>query len=193
MTKSDRFRRLAARFLPVGLAMGGAVAMLSALSTPAAGQFFPRPYIYGGYYSGPIAAPIPRRDVGLSTAEIFEDLRDRGFRPLGVASRRPDVIVIDAIDPRRQPVRLIVDIYDGEILQRFAREADTALAPQPLNPDARKRKAEKPSPEADKLAELPAPPRRPADGSIATSPRPAPVAPARNPSEWLPPELARPQ
>ncbi|MGL5446257.1 MAG: hypothetical protein ACRDBL_02990, partial [Rhabdaerophilum sp.] len=89
--------------------------------------------------------------------------------------RRPDVYVIEGISPRREPVRLIVDAYDGEILERFSRgRAAAALAPLPTPPMRR------PNVEAPKSS----PPPK------VAGPSPAPGAPATlarpRPSDWAP-------
>ncbi len=180
-----------ARTLGTLTGMAGGAALLLGLAGEASAQFFPRPFLYGGYYSGPVVVPVPRGPIGLGIAEIFEDLRDRGYRPLGVASRREDVVVIDAIGPRNQPVRLIVDAYDGEILERFARQGDPARTLPGGALEPRKRDHARPpgnteARETDtRLAEVPVPPRR-ATGQPAPGTRPAPVAPARDPSLWAP-------
>lgn len=196
--------------------IAGLLALLAGFgASEAAAQFYPRPFVYGGYYSysGPIVIPEPRRPVGSSVAHIFEDLRDQGFRSLTLSGRRPDVLVVDAIAPNRQPVRLIVDAYDGEILERYARQAAAPLAPRgpgSLGPDIRAPREAPPGtggfmaePRSSRSTEVgngtatPLPPRRqdnvaqgpnnaaPAIGSPNAA-RPAPVAPARDPSLWAP-------
>lgn len=179
--------------------MAGLAGLLAAMTgfaaTEASAQYYPRPFFYGGYYSGPIVVPVPRRPVGTSVGDIFEDLRDQGYRSLTLSGRRPDILVVDAIDRNRQPVRLIVDAYDGEVLERFQRDAGTP-APRgtaALNPDPRlPRETPRARPEtpAGETAN-PLPPRRPdavaqGPGSGAATGRPAPVAPARDPSLWAP-------
>ncbi len=68
--------------------------------------------------------PAPRyrieRDRRLHPSIIVDELEDRGFRNLVVVARRPDVYVIEGVSPRTGAVRLVVDAYDGEILQRDA-------------------------------------------------------------------------
>jgi hypothetical protein len=173
------------------------IATSALVATPAEAQYFPRPYLYGGFYSAPIVAPLPRRPVGMAAEDIIDELESRGYRAVTIAHRRRDVVVVDALDPRRQPVRLVVDAFDGEILERFARQGrdgegarDVTGLPAPggtsqgLNPDMQRR-------ERNRVAEIPTPPRRPAgDAVVAPGTRPAPVAPARPSSEWLPADLA---
>ncbi|OYU49748.1 MAG: hypothetical protein CFE31_05185 [Rhizobiales bacterium PAR1] len=172
-------------------ALAAGIGLMAAMTGSASAQFYPRPFLYGGYYAGriEIPAPMPRQPETLDTSEIMDDLAQQGYRPVGVVSRRADVVIVDAISPRNTPVRLVVDAYDGEILERFARESDPS---RPLNgPDARKRDQVKaPKPET-RVAEIPLPPRRPAAGAATLTPsvsaqRPAPVAPARDPSQWAP-------
>jgi hypothetical protein len=188
------------------LGLAGGALLLSGIFAPASAQFFARPF-FGGFY-GPVVvpAPVPRAPIGIGAMAVLGELEDRGFRDLTIVARRPDVFVIDAVDPRRQAVRLIVDAYDGEILERFARERDTAArapdarrdAPRAIRPEGARpddRAAEKsPEKSPEKLAEPPVPPRRPALAAAPAvappaarpAPRPAPVAPARDPSEWAP-------
>jgi len=171
-------------------------------ATEASAQFYARPFFYGGYYSGPIVVPVPRRPIGVSVGDVFDDLRDQGYRGLTLSGRRPDVLVIDAIDRNRQPVRLIVDAHDGEVLERFVRDVGIPAPSRgtaALNPDMRpgrdilSREAPRTSrPDSSAGdATTPLPPRRPDSvaqlpGSGAATGRPAPVAPARDPSLWAP-------
>jgi hypothetical protein len=174
--------------------MAGAL-LLAGLASPAAAQVFFRPFYHGGYYEGPIHAPVPRRSVGIGALGVLEELQDRGYRSLTIVNRRADVFIVDAIDPRRQRVRLIVDAYDGEILERFVRERETGpREASPLTVEPRRREQARP-PKVEtgdgKVAEIPIPPRRPDTGALAPAPspsinRPAPVAPARDPSTWAP-------
>ncbi len=127
----------------------------------------------------------------------MEDLRDQGFRQITLSGRRPDVLIVDALDRNRRPVRLIVDAYDGEILERYARDAGLAHAtPRACLLKhacrAKPRVQTGPKPTLANPA-TPLPPRRP-DG-MAQAPagsanplngRPAPVAPARDPALWAP-------
>lgn len=185
-----------ARISTAGAVLAGGIALIAGTlgsATGALAQYYPRPHVYGGFFGGPVylAPPVPRRPVGLGASDIFEELADRGYRAIGVAARRPDVFVIDAIDSRNQQVRLVVDAYDGEILERFARPGDPSRSPAPLPSDPRRREQVK-VPKADtKVAEIPMPPRRPGAASPSSSGplpalRPAPVAPARNPADWAP-------
>lgn len=175
--------------------LAGALA-LAGLTVPAAAQFFARPIFGGFYHSGPLYAPVPRGDVGIGALAVIEDLRDQGYRQVSIAARQPDVFVVDAVSPRGQPVRLIVDAYDGEILERMARNVaaaspesrrrDPALPPRGDSPAQPRSETLRPD---GRVAGLPIPPRRPgqpAEAARVSPQRPAPVAPARNPADWAP-------
>jgi len=182
-----------ARISTAGAALAGGIALMAGAlggTTDALAQYYPRPHVYGGFFGGPayLTPPVPRRPVGLGAADILEELADRGYRPIGVAARRPDVFVIDAIDSRNQQVRLVVDAYDGEILERFAHQGDPSRT---LPPDPRRKDQAKTQKSDTKVAEIPMPPRRPGATTAPSSApmpalRPAPVAPARSPADWAP-------
>jgi hypothetical protein len=190
---------LSRRSTRISLVLAGAC-LLAGLAAPASAQVFFRPFYHGGYYEGPVYAPVPRRNTGIGALAVLEELQDRGYRAVTIVGRRPDVFVVDAIDARRQRVRLIVDAYDGEILERFGREREAGPrepGPRDASPLAieprRREQARPPKVENSegRVAEVPVPPRRPNGGAIAPAPaplagRPAPVAPARDPSTWAP-------
>lgn len=157
---------------------GFALALLGAQSAAQA-QF------YAGTFYAPIivpraAIPYPSmpRPLALHPSEIFEELRERGFEPLGITGRRGEVYLVDAIGARREHVRLVVDAYDGEILERFARTNPNTRLPQP---ELKKQTSSKPLPGA--TAAQPTPPRRPVEPSTS---KPQIVAPARPASDWAP-------
>lgn len=118
------------------LALAAGALLIGTFSVmPAQAQFYIGPRVFAfsppGYIPG-YPAPRERR---LHPAMIVEELEDRGFRDLVLISRRPDVYVIEGVSPRREPVRLIVDAFDGEILERFSRgRATAAVAPLPTPP-----------------------------------------------------------
>lgn len=116
------------RTLNRALALAGALLAAPLVVSPASAQFFARPFFHGGIWHGEVVvpAPVPRRAIGMGAMAILDDLEERGFRNLAIVTRRPDVFVIDAIDQRRQSVRLVVDAYDGEILERFPRDRAVA-------------------------------------------------------------------
>lgn len=128
--------------------------------------------------------------------DIPATLAEQGYRRVEILRRRGDVFVVEAISPQRQPVRLIVDAQDGEVLERFAianlgevtdrpgasriNKAPAKKSSQTANPSSG------PANETDTrpLAALPVPPRRPASAESAAGPRI--VAPARPSSQWAP-------
>lgn len=161
----------------LGLSAGLA---LFAITGTAEAQYFQRGPFFGGVYYGRFSVPVPREPVQLATSDIMSDLTDQGYRGLTLVSRRGDVLVIEGTSPRRMPVRLIVDAYDGEVLEHYALSdrADRKVATAPIEPKKREQ-AKTPKPEA-KVADLPNPPRRP----VAA---PAPLAPAIAPPLPTPP------
>lgn len=116
----------------------------------------------------PLYGPGPRyrieEDARLHPREIVDELEDRGFRDLVVVARRPDIYVIEATNPRRAPVRLVIDAYDGEILRSEPRSRSEArVIGEPRNPAI-----------SSQIAALPTPPQRRAPLPEATLPRAAP-------------------
>jgi hypothetical protein len=55
----------------------------------------------------------------MSSDDIEQTLRDRGFRVLVPPFRNGNVYVADVVDPRGIQERLVVDAYQGTIVQRF--------------------------------------------------------------------------
>ncbi len=89
-------------------------------------------------FSIPLYEPAPRyrieRDRRLHPSIIVDELEDRGFRDLVVVARRADVYVIEGVSPRTGAVRLVVDAYDGEIIQRDAiRRSDARIVGEDRN------------------------------------------------------------
>lgn len=176
--------------------LAGAAALLIVGSAAASAQFYgPRPFFYGyagpihsfgPVYSGPAYRPGPRF---LHPADVTEILRDKGFRAVDVLHRQGDVFVVNAVSPRTGRTRLIVDAYEGEILERFAvgsqRPVTTtgSVTPRPATlPPARPATRAAPPPSAS--AQAPLPPRRPA---ASPTPQPAQNQPvSRRPSDWAP-------
>lgn len=130
------------KIIPVSTGLrlaAGAALLIGAFSvaTPAQAQFYIGTFRHSFAISPPGYMPgYPvHRERRLHPSMIVEELEDRGFRDLVLVTRRADVYVIEGISPRREPVRLIVDAYDGEILERFTRGPVTsALAPLPTPP-----------------------------------------------------------
>lgn len=182
-------------FLPSALAM--ALAGLSLAAAPAQAQFF------FDYYAGPIRPapppypPAPHGDVRLSPREIVQAVREQGYRPAGRPMLNRGVYALDANDRAGRPVRLIVEAYDGEILQAlpaamqpagappmagFADPGEPRVIPAPIAPrQPQKPRAQKPpAPPASKAMQAePAAPVAPgpAVGAAPLDSGPVPVAP----------------
>ena len=87
----------------VALALGAI-----AFAAPARAQFFAG----WGYQRFQI-------EDGLSPGEIRASLADQGYRLVGPLRRNGRVVLADVTDRRGRSLRLIVDPFEGEILQRF--------------------------------------------------------------------------
>lgn len=163
-----------------------AALVLSGTSLVTAGgaqaQFFAYGFRYG---PAPIHLPGPFFPGAVERfaddeLDIVGDLRERGYSRIGVVQRRGDVVVVDAVSPRRQEVRLIVDAYDGEILQRFAYAREPARKVAALrDPTTRKSEpakadpARKEPPRREPLAREPARPQaQPTSPPVAVAPTP---------------------
>lgn len=164
--------------------------LLGAASAPASAQVFVRPFYYSESWSGPLVRPIPEGPGRLPMGEIFEDLRDQGFRPVGVVSRGRETVTVEAVDRRERRLHLTVDVYDGEIVSRRVL-ASTRMAP-PASPHIRpvpETSESPPRPPRKKLAS-PTPseqrslPGARRDTTPEATPPKGPVAPARDPSQW---------
>ena len=79
---------------------------------------------WGERFAVPLYEPAPGHRIEryrrLHPSIIVDELEDRGFRNLVVVARRADFYVIEGVSPRTGRVRLVVDAYDGEIIQRDA-------------------------------------------------------------------------
>lgn len=177
------------------LLAGGLLISATVVETASA-QVYVRPFGYGGIWRGDVVLPpVPRAPVGMHPSDIILDLEERGYHSMTISGRRNDVYIIDGMTRRNEPVRLVVDRFDGEILERFSRQSDAARRPPMPDIVEPKREGERGSKKSGSVAEIPAPPRRPAEPEAApASPpgtdlparRPQPVAPARDPSLWAP-------
>jgi hypothetical protein len=85
-------------------AAAGAVSLCLALAAtvPARAQFF-----------------FPPAPWSMSSEDIAQTLRDRGYHLLVPPYRNGNVYVVDAVDARGIQERLVVDAYQGTIVQRF--------------------------------------------------------------------------
>lgn len=158
----------APRFLLAGL-LGATTLATSAFMSARSAQaqvFF---HTWNERFSIPLYEPAPRyrieRDRRLHPSIIIDELEDRGFRDLVVVARRADVYVIEGVSPRTGAVRLVVDAYDGEIIQRDAiRRSDARIVGEDRNSGI----------SAGNVAALPTPPVRRLPAPDATAPKPVP-------------------
>ena len=180
-----RMLRVAARpALLLGLAL-----LSLPLATSAQAQYGGAVF-YGGSWRVPIyEAPgfdpgyrVPR-ERRLHPAMIVDELEDRGFRDLVVVARQRDTYVFEGLTPRRERLRLVVDAFDGEILERLPlRSAALAPARLPEPPVRRPQSAVSQTP-APKVA-MPSPPQR----TMPTAPTPPSRPAEKRPSalDWSP-------
>jgi hypothetical protein len=100
-------------------------AALTAFSAPAAhAEFFS--FFFGG-------------DDAMRGEDVVSMLQDRGLELMGPIHRNGRVYIVDVRTPRGAPQRLILDAYDGHVLQRFRLgppryEASLARQPSDLGP-----------------------------------------------------------
>jgi hypothetical protein len=164
------FRPFRPRFALIALALAPAL-----VAGPAAAQMFgfsfrshPRLIPPGEIYAvAPRHALMP---PGMAVAL----LGDEGFRAVGRVVLRGEALVVAALDPRGRPVTVIMDAYDGEILNVVPRAVS---APEP-----RLLTAPKPAPHQGRVTTV-QPPVRPKQLAIATPAAPVPARAAYPPPE----------
>lgn len=151
---SDGLKRKAPRL--AGWALAAGVACLGGVEGAQAQPFFGF-FGYRGY-------DVPEM---MSPELIYRRLVRSGYQPIGRIRRNGRVFLADVIDPRRRELRLVIDSFDGTILERYVLAARGPAVPDelPLRP---------PAPLAD--PNLPPPHLLPAPGARAE-----PEAPARPP------------
>ena len=132
-------------------------------ATPAQAQFL------GNRSYGPIAPP-PEMMPGAVTQRLSR----AGYRVRWI-KRRDGVFVVEASDRGGRPVRLVLDVAEGRILQRFAVEMD---GPAPGKPVAAPHKPRQPKPKP-----------RPQPTPVSPVPAPAPVAAPTPAPEQAAPEV----
>jgi hypothetical protein len=177
-----------------------AVASTLVTASPAAAQFSNLPLFPG---LGPAI-----EEPALSGRQVLQILSRRGFEPLTGAQFNGDAYVVDAISPRGEAVRLVVDAFDGRVLRRVnldggfggargyepppppvSRERrpdfgdDEIVRPAPRQPRQAPSARVEPPPVAPR-AVTPAPERqmeRPSERPTARAPAPRPSSPAPAP------------
>ena len=168
---------------------------------------------WGERFAVPLYEPAPGHRIEryrrLHPSIIVDELEDRGFRNLVIVARRADFYVIEGVSPRTGRVRLVVDAYDGEIIQRVALSrsdarvvgqdrsptvstSDLAVLP---TPPLRRMRGMAPETAMDNVAPRSAPPKvagplsePPATPPPATPPSATPALPATRPpsADWNP-------
>lgn len=176
-----------------------ATVMVSA-ATPALAQWYGGPGPWGpsfGAESG--ARPIPPRAIAAG-------LQRRGYSPLARPRLTGDVYVVDAVTPRGEEVRLVVDAFDGRVVDR-SRIAEALVPPRNVGrdpgaeaypsgppempmgpPPARRRAARVEPPPPGPIAPSLDAPIEVTPGAPLTAPAPAPVV-----QQPLPPPSPEPK
>lgn len=114
------------RRVRTALATGFLAIGLGALAAPASAQWhIPGPWAFAAPY-GMEEAPLPPR------AALGSALR-HGYRPVSRPRFTGETYILDAMGPRGDLVRLVVDAYDGRLVGR-ARVASALVPPRPIGP-----------------------------------------------------------
>jgi hypothetical protein len=160
-----------------------------ALAAPAQAQMFgigfyaqPRPLPPRGLHAiAPHDAPMP---PGMAMAILGE----RGFRTVGPVALRGEALVVHALDPRGRPVTVVMDAYDGEILD-VMRRAALAGEPHPSFVPPTARPGASP---LDQRAQPPQPPSRPKELALGPKTFAPAASPAASPAKavYPPPEAS---
>jgi hypothetical protein len=93
-------------------AAGIAAGLLVALMAPAQAQFL-------SWLGFPPANGVPE-NAAIPPANIYRIVAAHGYRVSGELQRNGGTYLVDAVDQRGRALRLVVDAYQGDILQRFA-------------------------------------------------------------------------
>jgi hypothetical protein len=116
------FRLHLARLVVIAAAAAPAL-----IAAPASAQLLglsiyapPRPIPPRGIYA--VAPHVPLMPPGMAVAILV----DQGFRPAGPVALRGEAFVVAALDGRGRPVTVLMDAYDGEILNVTPRAAPPA-------------------------------------------------------------------
>ena len=107
----ERFMTLS-RLRPKVLLAIASLAPIAA-ATPAAADFFFRPFGYAFHQ------PIPEPAPNASPRAIAGILEEEGFHLVGALGRRGDQVVATGVDRRGRYRRFLIDPYEGEILRSW--------------------------------------------------------------------------
>lgn len=149
---------------------------------PAAAEIFFRPFV--GYTARRF---VVEAEPGLSPREVVAILARRGYRLAEPLAYRDDVIIAIGADPRGRLTRFVLDVDDGEELERRRLHREPPPAPVAARPaPVRKRAVEtaaRPAPHRERVRPAAAAPVRPAPHKAAAEPpvRPAPHQAAAEP------------
>jgi hypothetical protein len=150
---------------------------------PAAAEIFFRPFV--GYTARRF---VVEAEPGLSPREVVAILARRGYRLAEPLAYRDDVIIAIGADPRGRLTRFVLDVDDGEELERRRLHREPPPAPVAARPaPVRKRAVEtaaRPAPHRERVRPAAAAPVRPAPHKAAAEPpvRPATRSAAPTPS-----------
>ncbi len=119
----------------------------------------------------------------LTGRQVMQLLARRGFEPLSGARFNGDAYVVDALSPRGDPVRLVIDAYDGQVIRRVNLEGGSLDMRGYEPPPPWVRRYERPEVEEERPAPRPARPAPAARVEPPPAARPAapPAAPAEKP------------
>jgi hypothetical protein len=116
-----------------GLGLMAGAGLFAASLAPASAQVFFRPFAHRFSYEmeGPYGAPPPMMEErALGPRAIVMAAGDQGWRVLSRPIRNRDVYVMEAQDSYGRRARLVIDAYDGTVLQRTPHAAILTPAPR---------------------------------------------------------------
>ena len=149
------------------------------------GPGFGGPYVRG-YASGIYIERTVPPSRFLHPAQVTRMLESLGYRSVDVLQRRGDMFVVNALSPRREAMRLIVDAHDGEIVERFTTGPVAARQNDQPRSSSPKSEPKRGTAQTPPIAMLPTPPRRPQNAIVDVPKVAAPPAAARRASDWAP-------
>lgn len=128
-----------------------------------------------------LAQPFLAGDPPLSGRQVLDMLSRRGFEPLTGARFNGDAYVVDAVSPRGEAVRLVIDAFDGQVIRRVNLEGGSLDMRGYEPPSPWVRRYERPEVEIEEEVR-PAPrPARPAPTVRVEPPAPRPAPPTEPP------------